>query len=380
MRKGKLLGFFALFLVILFLFFTNDFGLVDVQHTAIITGLGIDSEGEEILLTADLAVPTSSDEGSDTQPLAISARAKTLPEALEKIGNELGWTPKLVYCGILLLGEEFLSKDVFRALDFFLRDEHFPDNCLVACAKGRAEEIFAMKTPVDNIVSLALSKILTGEAYGAGKCSYMNLKDFAAGYYDETKSGFLPIVKKQDACDSTLKRKEKDSGEENSVFCVTETALFFEGKKVAELDEKETFAVNLLRRRVSHSAYCLHAEGEEYCLDLKKKKANISFCVKNFTPSLTVDVSLDAKITDKNTPFTVGELSTSFPLKNAAETLLEKELEFCYESIFEKSKQSGADVFNLVDKLKCNASKFYSAYRQDVLSRTQTLFRVRVNR
>ena len=74
--------YFIMFAGILFLFLSNDFGLVDVQRTAIITGLALDKEEGELLLTADLAVPSSSEKGENTSPVQVSAKAKTVAQAL----------------------------------------------------------------------------------------------------------------------------------------------------------------------------------------------------------------------------------------------------------------------------------------------------------
>ena len=42
-------------------FFANDFGLVDLQKTALVLAAGIDRDGEEFSLTAQIAVPKGTD-------------------------------------------------------------------------------------------------------------------------------------------------------------------------------------------------------------------------------------------------------------------------------------------------------------------------------
>ena len=40
-----------------FLFFTNDFGIVDLRKTSVVIGVALDIEEDEVVLTAQLAVP-----------------------------------------------------------------------------------------------------------------------------------------------------------------------------------------------------------------------------------------------------------------------------------------------------------------------------------
>ena len=48
-------------IAVLFTFFSNDFGLVDIQKTALVLAAGIDRTEDEFALTAQIAVPKGSD-------------------------------------------------------------------------------------------------------------------------------------------------------------------------------------------------------------------------------------------------------------------------------------------------------------------------------
>lgn len=54
--------------VLIFLFFSNDFGLTDVQKTAIVMAAGIDREGPTFILTAQIAVPSPPTKGNRLRP------------------------------------------------------------------------------------------------------------------------------------------------------------------------------------------------------------------------------------------------------------------------------------------------------------------------
>ena len=56
-NKFAVIIYWVIFLALAGMFFTNDFGLVDIHKTSIITAIGIDSEGEEVKVTAEIAMP-----------------------------------------------------------------------------------------------------------------------------------------------------------------------------------------------------------------------------------------------------------------------------------------------------------------------------------
>ena len=68
--------FLAAAAVLLLLFFSNDFGLIDIQETAIVVALGIDTaeEGEGYDVTAQIAVPASTGSGSAGNVTVKNAR------------------------------------------------------------------------------------------------------------------------------------------------------------------------------------------------------------------------------------------------------------------------------------------------------------------
>ena len=99
-----------------FLFFTNDFGLVDLRKTSVVIGVGLDKAGDELELTAQLAVPQPAENGEKTQFSVITGRGATVAEALNEINVRTGFYPKLVFCELILLGESCLSGDVFGTL------------------------------------------------------------------------------------------------------------------------------------------------------------------------------------------------------------------------------------------------------------------------
>ena len=51
--------FVAIVALLFFLFVSNDFGLIDIQKTAIVIAVGLDREEDEFIITSQIALPKS---------------------------------------------------------------------------------------------------------------------------------------------------------------------------------------------------------------------------------------------------------------------------------------------------------------------------------
>ena len=107
-KRAKVM--FVAFLATCLLFFTNDCQLIDVQKTAIIIALGIDSAGDELEITAQIAIPQATDTQTNNSDAILTAKGKTIFDAIDNIGTTTGWYPKLAFCNLIVFGEELLKK------------------------------------------------------------------------------------------------------------------------------------------------------------------------------------------------------------------------------------------------------------------------------
>ena len=177
--------------LLLILFFTNDFGLIDIQKTAIVTAIGIDRSSEGAFdVTAQIALPNAS--GSDMASNVTVQGAQTVGDAIAELNQKTGWYPTLVHCRLILLGNAVAETDVFCALDYFLRSESVEDSCLVAVCNSTAAQTLQAKSPVEDLTANAISKVLSSEAQKTGQVCVTNLRDFAKGYFRKERAESYP--------------------------------------------------------------------------------------------------------------------------------------------------------------------------------------------
>ncbi len=424
--------FLAAAAVLLLLFFSNDFGLIDIQETAIVVALGIDTaeEGEGYDVTAQIAVPASTGSGSAGNVTVKNAR--TVGEAIAELNHETGWYPTLVHCKLILLGEETANENVFNILDYFLRNDAVEDSCLVAACSGTAREVFQAQSPVNDISASAISKVLSSEAQKTGLVSVTILKNFAIGYYSEGKSGILPYVSvkseaesqgggsssptsaaaaaenAEDAFGPFIKRNKwwhpkkrplpiaapvsaesgsggqggngKSGGED--IFQASETMLFYEGKRAGMLTPEETLAYNLAATDTDFAygnVTAEDAEGREITYNLKmkisKKKCKLTF--ENGMPVLTFSIRANARVADTDSAGTILDVAKTLIVREnvleAAENKFREEL----TSAWQKSAASGCDLFGVKEKLHRFRHRQYPDFKDTILEKTEVRYDIR---
>ena len=107
--------------VLFLFFFSNDFGLIDVEKTSIITAIAIDKEKDEFLVTAQIAVPEATDANTENLKTQLEGKGKTVGGAIKDLGDISGWFPKLAFCNLILLGDSLSDTNVIESLDYFAK-------------------------------------------------------------------------------------------------------------------------------------------------------------------------------------------------------------------------------------------------------------------
>lgn len=370
-------------------FFSNDFDLVDIQKTAVILAAGLDRTEEGFHVTAQIAVPKGSDRSScGTASIDVQGDGKTVSDCITQIYSKTGWVPKLIFCNLILIGENTArDSDVFDGLDFFLRNEYMQDSCLIATCEGSATEMLTSISAIDDTTSQSIEKVFSGATEKSGTVLSNTLKEFAIGYFGQSKSGYMPYVRaiNQD-CGSTSGGGEGSSasgsaggggsgGQESSgggkgdeqkkIYYADRTALFSEGKMVAILNPEQTFAYSLLQGNVFAGTMTAEDKGKPVTLSILADDGGISLDVKN-KPKATLSLDLKIRLFNRGVPSPIEDISDiqiSPEITENATAILEGYL----NDLWNTCKTSGCDLFNLKRSLYRSSLKKYAEWKDTLL-------------
>ncbi len=392
--------YWLLLLALLVLFFTNDFGLVDIHKTSIITAVGIDVEDGEVLVTAQMAVPRPSQSGDNVQYTEVQGSGYTISDALNEINSKTGFYPKLLFCKLILLGDSCKEEELFRVLSCFYRKNYSELTVQVAMCKGKAADMLSMEASTGEDMNVeALNRILSPELVKSANVSAVNLKDIAMTNFSVSAACYMPYIEanKSGTSESGDDRvggeetgggsseggsgggsSQQSGGGSQVEFTSRKTAIFAGGKFKGILDERQSFALNILENEIRLAVVPCAADGTDYTLGLKNAGGGISLKIEDGKPTVTLHFSAKAQIQGAREAVNPNETSKDdlVPekvLKAAGEEIISR-----MEDLISIIREHDCDVLGIRRLLHEFHYKYFEELSSEVLSKMDVRYDVKI--
>ncbi len=384
--KIILILIFALFLF----FFSNDFGLVDIDKTAIIVALAVDKGKDyNYEVTAEIAVPEATDQNSETKNAQVTGKGNTIGEALKEVSDLTGWFPQLNFCNLIMISDSLKDENIIKIINYFAITFRVQDSCLIAMSEGSAKKVLEDSSPLDDIASFAIQKILLKQPGFDKNVLDNNVKDFCVSYYNPSSSSYMPVISKNtvegnssDANKSGTKSGQSDSSSSQSgnssgqkiVFSARKTALFKSGVRVGELTEDQTLTLKILSSNVKSTIYPIEknvvgiSENKYYLLTILKNKSKINLSVIDNKLNLDITVDIFCKLSDENSDDIDQSLPKNTPLPQEVKEAFTKKLTDEIYDLIEKTKNLDCDVLNIERRLYKYHQNHYPTFKDNYLS------------
>lgn len=357
------------------LFLTNDFGLIDIEKTAIIIALGIDSDPDGYEVTAQIAIPKATADSKNNEDAVVSGKGATIADAIDDIGVTTGWYPLLSFCNLIAIGDDTLDKNVMTFIDYFIRTDKIPDSSLLVATEGKAKKVLSVTTPLDSISAFAIEKILIKDLAKLDRIAFTDVKEFAKGYFSKSKSSYMPYVKtvKTDKAPSSDDKSSNDSNlsDDQKVFDCTSTLIFSNGVCKEVLNEEETLLFNM-RKHSSTDTYLdfdgIEFEGETVSLTLSMNEVKKSYALnmKN-SPIFKIDLIFNCQLEDVDKSDDIGDLLTTRDIPDEILDKAEEKIGTVLTGLFDKLKRVDCDLFSLQDELYKFHHSHYGEYEDGIL-------------
>lgn len=387
--------YLLIFAALTFLFFTNDFGLLDLRKTSVVIGVGLDMEQEEIVLTVQLAVPQPAENGENTKFNVVTGRGASVAAALNEVNVKTGFYPKLVFCKLIILGESCFGKDLTTLLDYFYRNEYTGLTLSIAACEGKASELIAQQFPCGNSATDVIDKLLSSEAQASGNVAATTIKEVGEKFYSKSAAAYMPYLENGVLDESGGSGEEGGSGgsgggsggsgggggsqqcEESELTC-NKCAVFSNGYFKGILPVGETFALNLIFNSVRHAFVESGNEAEKMVLGLRNCKGGVDLKFENGEPVVKIKFKANAKIQDGFEGFE-PEVAKNTAVK--AEVLREGEesLGKLFESLFKNIQTFDCDVLGLKTQLYKKFYKRYEQYSEVLLQRAKVSCEIKLS-
>ncbi len=367
---------FFLFAFLILCFFGYDFGGADAEKSAIVICLGIDTAPEGYELSAQLAVSQSKSENATQKQSLLTVRAPSVAEAIDTFSERTGWRPLLSFCNLILISRKVAEGDLMEALEFFLRSDRAMDSALLVIADGSPKELLKSATPLDEISSFGIQKVIfQGYAHSAN-IHATNLKEFSRRFYTRGTDNAVPLL-------STIPLPEDQAGVQDTsqksaqkqkkvFFDATKTALFSKQKLVASLTSDETLIFNLLSQKTKgallevKSVPIVRPNGErnvDAVLDVVRHGVKTNFSVRSDGITMHVKLDLLVKLVEtRNGEKEITDFTASGAVPNEILAHAEQKLLSESAALFHVLKEANCDAFSVGETCNKKHHKAFSAF------------------
>lgn len=375
----------AIILVFTVLFFTNDFGIVDIRKTSVVIGAGIDIVENGVRVTTQLAVPQPSENGENTLYTEVDGQGATVADALKEINTKTGFYPKLIFCHLIVLGESCKEGDIFALLDYFYRNEYTTLTPLVAMCDGDAAEFFKMQPSLGSNATEAVGRILDDEGKKSGNVSTVNLKTIGNGQHSAARSCYMPYITylKYNGGDEDEGQGAPQTGSGggsqsggDSEFICNRTALFTDGKFAGILGEEQAFALNLLKNEIRRAVVACSEGDERYSVGLRNCGGGVGLAIEEGQPKVTISFSATAQVQDKDGQGSPDELAERGVLSPQLLEGCKRELGNYFSSLTDALSSADCDALDIRTMLYRHHYGDYEALKEGILRDMQVEYKI----
>lgn len=430
LRRASVVFFWVTFVAISVLFFSNDFGIVDIHKTSIIVAVGVDTVDEEVQVTAQLAVPKPSQSGDNVEYTEVQGRGETVADALNEINAKTGFYPQLQFCKLILLGDNCKDKNIFRVLGCFYRKNYSELTAYVAMCNGKASEMLAMPTVTSDMTTTVIQRALSDELEKCANVSSVNMKDIALAHNSRSAACYMPLIEANvqgtseegdniggddiksgdDSGGGSSSSSNGSSGsgggeggneggsgssssggggssqggssgssggEQKPVeFTARRTVIFNNGMFAGILDEQQAFALNLLKNEIRLAVLPCDTEQYHYALGLGNANGGFDVKIVDGIPEVTLNFKAYAQITGIKKPVDLKETAKDDTLSPDVKEAANKAVVGRLTSLMEICRQTDCDFLGIKENIFKMHYGYFEEMPSDVLQKMRIDYKV----
>ena len=330
---------------------------VSISRRGVAIGLGVDMEGDQLVLTAQVVLPKNGGVSSGgNNYINYSATADDLDKCMDIIGAESGLELSIAHTTIIVVGKALIENKRFDIFEYFLSDDKVNDNVLIAMAEDKAIDILKAKVPIGGVASYQLSSQLKPAKPPLGLVT-VNLKDFASRMYMGKGENYLPVVNVEKIDPSS--DQSKDKVEEADAFKLDKTAIMDKDGLKGELDVDATEGLTMIKKDIQDGVIQIEdIDNRKISVNIASSKASISYDYE----SKLYEVKLDMKVSRSEGRYEDNTFGYNMTNKEIIE--LQNAVIKRIQAVLDYSLEIGVDILGIKEGFYRSNPK----YRSDIMN------------
>lgn len=244
---------FILMVPILFCL-TGCWNYRELNQLAITTGIAIDKEDDEYVMTIMIANSKKPGGGSDSNQPATAVyqgKGKTMYEAIKHASLDISKQIYLGHIDILLFSEEVAKNDMQHVIDFIFRYPQTRDNFLLGLAKDcKAGDILKISTPLETFPSQNIARNLEITDRLQGLVYTVSYNEFVKNLVDTGVNPVLPGISIIGDVEEGNKEENVEQSEPSTYLKLQPMGLFKGNQFVGWASEDESRGINIINNHI----------------------------------------------------------------------------------------------------------------------------------
>lgn len=241
------------FLLILF-GLTGCWNYRELNQLAITTGIAIDKEDDEFVMTIMIAnskKPGGSSDSNQPSTAVYQGKGKTMYEAIKHASLDVSKQIYLGHIDILLFSEEVAQNDMQHVIDFIFRYPQTRDNFLLALAKDcKAGDILKISTPLETFPSQNIARNLDITDKLQGVIYTVSYNEFVKNMIDAGENPILPGISIIGDVEEGNKEENVEQSEPSTYLKLQPMGLFKGNQFVGWANEDESRGINIINNKI----------------------------------------------------------------------------------------------------------------------------------
>lgn len=341
----------------------------ELNDIAIVVGMGIDKQEDQIKLSVQIVNPGSvssqRNAGSQGAPvLTYTETGKTIMEVIRKLTTISPRKLYLSHLRVVIIGEEAAREGIAPLLDFLARDHEVRTDFYLIVSHGHsAEDVLDVATLVDKIPSNKMFDSLEtseGRWAATGKITIDEvIHDIASVGEEAVLTG---IVVKGDI--------KQGSSYENLNRIALRTMLQFDGMAMFKDDRligwltiEQSKAYNYIKGHVRSTLAvvpCMDMQGE-IGLEVRRSSSKIKGAIRNNKPSIHISLDITANIAEVMCPLDLSNPNVIRQLEQQTEELMQTHLTGAIQQI----QTVGSDIFGFGEAIHRSNPTYWSSHKTE---------------
>lgn len=320
----------------------------DILDRSIVLGLGVDKSGEELLVTAEILSPGNGSEQVGTYSKIVTARGKTVAEAIRVMTEQTGKETSLGQCVLVVFGEEYFTQQDFSdTISYLSSSNSFKESSSICCCLGSAQDLFNKTEALSRSVSLSLVRMLREQAQNVAIPSNVLLQ-FVRSQRELSCTGYLNLIRYVSSENQDVQNPDKPQG----FFLYDSVAVFCQNKFVCLVDSDLTKGFALIANKVTGNTFICQQGDENLTVVVNSKKVGVSL---NEQGGVTIKVTLTVSRARADSVESGGIFASKQRKQIPQETMdnVQKQAEEQIQQFLRYQQQYNFDIVNL-----------HQAYRQ----------------